>query len=514
MLYFIPAWYQKDSFCEQEQIWYNNLTHTEFDDTVKQVQLFHRNKIENYQILLLSYAPNFRHFLHRQGVLRAPYWSCFDAIQEVTTLRMRVFSFYDLAWPEHVKFEYTPFAVVGYLENRKFAQVDFGESGNPIRVDLFQENKLCRRNIYDDRGFLSSSMVFGKEGPVYQDFLTQKGERKFRLFFSDGHIEINPNASHYVILVGQNPDEHPFLSLNYDSIDDLIREVLETFLKKTEEKDVFCEAMHKRHSNLLASLLEGRKSILSFYGDRYEITDEEQSRKRLQSAGYIVADSAVTKELIQNKTGGKLVHIKDISPYDTREDVGISEQLTVQNVMVPVDEMPKEQFRQLIKILHRYMADRPSVRVCLFTRDARYDRKQHLLEMVEVCLQEKTQRFTVEQCITELEVSRCMQEQRLVVELREKPELYLQVMCISIGLPQIVMTRTEFLNPGRNGKLLDSLEELPEAMDHYLGNLKHWNFARMQAYVVGQQYSTKVLVAKWKEVLRALEEDTSITTGQ
>ena len=173
MLYFIPAWYQTDSWSEQEQIWYNNLTHTEFDDTVKQVQLFHRNRIVPFEILLLSYAPNFRHFLHRQGVFRAPYWSCFDAIQEVTTQSMRVFSFYDLAWPEHVRFEYTPFAVVAFLEDKKFAQVDFGESGNPIRVDMFQENKLCRRNIYDDRGFLSSSIVFEGDSQKYQDFLTQ-----------------------------------------------------------------------------------------------------------------------------------------------------------------------------------------------------------------------------------------------------------------------------------------------------------------------------------------------------
>ena len=66
--------------------------HTEFDDTVKQIQLFHRNKAYPYQIMLLSFAPNFRHFLHRQGVYRAPYWSCFDAIQEVRRKKVMVLS--------------------------------------------------------------------------------------------------------------------------------------------------------------------------------------------------------------------------------------------------------------------------------------------------------------------------------------------------------------------------------------------------------------------------------------
>lgn len=83
MLYFIPAWYENDQWCEHEQCWQERRMHTEFDDTVKHIQLFHRNHPHPYQILLLSYAPNFRHFLHRQSVYHAPYWSCFDAIQEI-----------------------------------------------------------------------------------------------------------------------------------------------------------------------------------------------------------------------------------------------------------------------------------------------------------------------------------------------------------------------------------------------------------------------------------------------
>ena len=45
MLYFIPAWYQKDQWCESEQKWYVRRMQTEFDDTVKQLQLFHRNGV-------------------------------------------------------------------------------------------------------------------------------------------------------------------------------------------------------------------------------------------------------------------------------------------------------------------------------------------------------------------------------------------------------------------------------------------------------------------------------------
>ena len=517
MFYFIPAWYHADSWSEKEQIWYNNLTHTEFDDTVKQIQLFHRNKIVPFQILLLSYAPNFRHFLHRQSVFRVPYWSCFDAIQEITEKKISMFSFHDLAWPEHVEFLYSPFAIAAMVNHKKYAQVEFGENGNLIQVDLFENDIVVRRNLYDDRGFLSSSIVYDINGPVYQDYLTIEGIEKFRLFFSDGHVEINPESNQFLIQFGESVETSVFSSLMYENLDSLIQEVLSAFLKKTGENDIFCEAVHKKHSSLLYPLLHERETILSFYGERYLLSDHPEAGEIIRAANYIITDSTATMELLQQYMSEEISHITDISPYDTREDVGISEQLHVQKVMLPVDEMPEDLLRDLVVILYHYMEQRENVRVCLFTRDSAYRRKENLLEKVNGYLKESTtiadaetgendvidrldteprkqQKFLVEQCITELEVSRCMQEQRLVMELRDKPELYLQVMCISIGLPQIVMTQTQFLSPDRNGKVIHELDEVTEAMDFYLNDLKNWNYARMESYKIGQKYSTKVLV--------------------
>ena len=537
MFYFIPAWYHADSWSEKEQIWYHNLTHTEFDDTVKQIQLFHRKKIVPFQILLLSYAPNFRHFLHRQSVFRAPYWSCFDAIQEITEKKINLFSFHDLAWPQHVKFLYSPFAIVAMLHDKKYAQVEFGENGNLIQVDLFEEDVVARRNLYDDRGFLSSSIVYEKTEPVYQDFLTIDGTQKCRLFFSDGHVEINPESDQFLIQFGESVEKIVFSSLVYENLDSLIQEVFSAFLKKTGENDIFCQAVHKKHSSLLYQLLQGRENILSFYGERYLVEEHPEARNMISEANYVITDSMATTEQLRQFIGDEDCRMIDISPYDTREDVGISEQLHVQKVMLPVDHMPDELLRELILILYHYMEERENVRVCLFTRESTYRRKENLLDNVRNYLKEnagtqeavagenegidrldmgqkKEPKFLVEQCITELEVSRCMQEQRLLLELREKPELYLQVMSISIGLPQIVMHQTQFMQPDQNGKLIQDVSEITDAMDFYLSDLKNWNYARMESYKIGQQYSTKVLVTKWKEVLKALEHDTSIATGE
>ena len=50
MLYFIPAWYLKNEWKEDEQFWYRRRMKTETDDTVKQIQLF--QLAQGYRIYL------------------------------------------------------------------------------------------------------------------------------------------------------------------------------------------------------------------------------------------------------------------------------------------------------------------------------------------------------------------------------------------------------------------------------------------------------------------------------
>ena len=60
-------------------------------------------------------------------------------------------------------------------------------------------------------------------------------------------------------------------------------------------------------------------------------------------------------------------------------------------------------------------------------------------------------RFFVEQCVDELSVSKCMREQRLVVDMRNMTEVYLRINAISVGIPQIIRKKTQFVEHGKNG---------------------------------------------------------------
>lgn len=547
MLHFIPAWYRQNEWSESEQYWYVRRQHTEFDDTVKQIQLFHRKGVYPYQITLLSFTPNFRHFLHRQGVYHAPYWSCFDAIQEVRRKKAMLLSFHNLKWPKGIEFIYSAFAVIAMLENERYAQVEFGEDGNPIQIDMYRNGMIHRRNIYDDRGFVSSTVIYREGKPYYQDYLTEQGLWKMRCFQADGHVEINPKQPSYLLTYGEHEKSCFFSRERYDNVEQVIYEVFREYAQLTNKKDLFCVAMHRWHTELLDRALKGRKIILSFYGERYPISELLQEEKLNADAGYMICDTEDNMRKVKNYYP-QVNNIVDITPYDARQDSGISQQLKVQKILFPVDNIEAAAFHGAIRAFGQYLEMNDNAEICLFTRQAAYDRPKNLLEMTRKYLQlagfnEKlaleaeagneiqkvaennleneleegvtlSSRFFVEQCVDELSISRCMREQRVIVDFRMETDLYLQVNAISFGIPQIVLKDSNFVHHKRNGIVLGGIKELPDALDFYLRGLANWNHASQEAYEISKKYSTNVLIKRWKEVIESVERDKGITNWE
>ncbi len=539
MMYFIPAWYEQNKWKELEQSWHTRRMHTEFDDTVKQVQMFYRSGNRNFKILLLSYTPNFRHFLHRQGVFHAPYWSCFDAIQEVTRKKAEVFSFHNLSWPKEIEFVYTPFVVVAYLHGEKYAQIEFGEAGNPIEVAMYERGLVSRKNIYDDRGFVSSTEVYVAGELAFTDYLTENGVTKLRLFADTGAVEINPKANKFLVFTGDDVEEATFSQLTYDNIGEVIREVLYSHLLENDNpEDIFCIAMHEKNVYAMAECIGRKKSILSFYGDRYRIKDHPEGKDLVARASYIITDSEATTRYLIREMERKMENIIDISPYDSRMDFGISGELNVQKIFVPVDGLPDDRFQALMIQLATYLPQNENAMVHIFTRNAEYNWPEELLNKIADIIEEAgfdrrivipeeieddtaeneldadddeereeiPVRFFVEQCVDELSVSKCIREQRIMVDMRHNPDLYLQINCISSAIPQIIRRETQYMQNMYNGFVVRDFEQIPAALDYFLGSLFNWNQAKVYSYDIAQRFTTRKLLEKWKMVMDKLEE--------
>lgn len=539
MLYFIPGWYADGAWHEQEQYWYARRMHTEFDDTVKHIQLFHRNRICPFQIALLSFAPNFRHFLHRQGVYHAPYWSCFDAIQGIERKKMALLSYHNLKWPEGTEFVYSMFAVLAMRGGEKYAKVEFGEDGNPIQIELYEQGQTVRKNIYDDRGFVSSTIVYREGKPSHQDYLGEDGVWRIRLFYSDGRVLVNPRCGSFRMEQNGQVAMIPFQKERYADLEELIREVLAAFVVGTGEGDVFCAAAHPIHMPMLRERLQNRHLVFSLFEERNDFHLKEEDIQMLSAAGHLICDSTQGKAVLEEYGQGRLPACTVITPFDTRPDFGISQQMHSQKILVPVDELDPAVFDELVRALGSYLLENRDAQVYLFTRRATYSLDKTLLENARNILQKAgfvwqdapaepldlteegeqpddrnmAGRWFAKQCVDELSVTKCLRMQRLVVDFRTVRDVYLRVIAISMGLPQILRRPSEFVVSGENGVVLEDTAQLSHCLTYYLAELANWNKAMVAAYELGKRFDTANQVQRWKGVLNSFEPHSSAVSG-
>ena len=565
-------------WCENEQQWYKRRLKSEFDETIKQITLFHRNVDRPYRILALGYSPNFRHFLHRQGMYRSKYWSCFDAIAQVRRKKVAVLSYHDIKWPKGLEFVYSPFSIIALQGDIKYAQVEFGEDGNPISIDMFEDGKICRRNYYDDRGFVSSTVIYENGIEQYQDFLMENGIWKIREYKNDGHVVVNQTCPNYdVVPDAKNgkagePIEMRFSKAEYDSLEAVIEEVFASYVNLTRQNDNFFVAMHPLHIRVAEHVLKGKRVIATFFENRFDFTQTSLAADFLEHAENIITDSDYTTKLIMTNLSGSndinsdlqagsaqetgeiaadnisvnsepvRLHITDIPPYDTRMDFGISSQLRVQNILVPVDGLTEDAFAWIIKELADYLTINDLARVHFFTRDASWGHedaiKNNTAELLDSMGYDSRwvtgdgeaalgfggrgadtfaenepediekpveQRFFVDVCVDERDISKCINEQRVILDMRGTMDVFVYVTAISKGVPRISMSADQFLIPGKNGMVIDDFSDIGRCLTYYLDSFENWNQALVECYELGQKYTTSVLLKKWRKVLNFSE---------
>ena len=116
-------------------------------------------------------------------------------------------------------------------------------------------------------------------------------------------------------------------------------------------------------------------------------------------------------------------------------------------------------------------------------------------------------KFFVDQCVDELSISKCIREQRIMVDVTTQPDLYLQISCISSAIPQIVSHVTQYVHNGKNGFIVEDVSEITRCLTYYLDNITNWNKCVIYSYELGKEYNTASLIRKWKGVMKQVEQD-------
>ena len=223
-------------------------------------------------------------------------------------------------------------------------------------------------------------------------------------------------------------------------------------------------------------------------------------------------------------------NLRVVTVPKTVKEIGISGHLTVQKILVAVDDLPLDNFEKLVLIFAKYFEENDKARVCFFSRKADVGLPKKLLSHTRQVLEsngydsrmaledddnntaentlddmeEVPIKFFVEQCVDELSASKCIREQRLIINLSNSANLYLQISGVSFGIPQVVSEESQYVRHGLNGQIVKHFEDLPKVLNYYLSSLNNWNNAMIQAYEIGENYTTRRLVEKWKEVVKSI----------
>ncbi|HFH9836900.1 TPA: accessory Sec system protein Asp1 [Streptococcus suis] len=525
MFYFIPSWYDNDSWKIEAPYWFRVFEKMRFDDSINQMKIF-QNSNEDAAFILNCYQPQLRYFLHKQDLLKVSYWSFFDDIQNIHRTETKAIQFQKLGWPKGISFTYTPFMVVARMKEKPYANIHFAENGNLLQIIFIEDGKESRVFYFDDRGFLSSIKYLEDGQLLYQDYLNELGVWQVREYFSrqDIFLEINPNADKF------------FQKAFYDSWEELFVERLRVFeAHHMNLEDCLVVSADERHNDLILRNFPAYRKVFSIFGERFRFSNAEELKKMVDTASLIIVDTEITEHVLLKQMSEQDLPQKSVSrvtPFDTRLRLGQSQTIQELIVYFLIDGISKEKYNETLHDLLELMVANPLIELHLITYESGQSKESILSDITDYIMKTglPMSRFTSEvdnpgennldedremgltavqfhtftnenQIIKELDTT------RLVIDLSPEPDLYTQIASLSAGIPQINSVQTDYVSHGENGWIAPNREEVVKAVSYYFDGLSNWN--RSLVYTVQKmgEFTSGKIIEHWKELLVKSDEN-------
>ena len=135
-----------------------------------------------------------------------------------------------------------------------------------------------------------------------------------------------------------------------------------------------------------------------------------------------------------------------------------------------------------------------------------YNEEQRTLseEMADVLEEEMEfiKIIKIESVLFEEDLIRAMSQLRVVIDLGDEPDLYLQISAISAGVPQINMIETDYVTPNVNGLIIPSSSNITQALDYFLLSLKNWNYSYASSIKLVDEFSSTKIIREVDRLIK------------
>ncbi|MCS4487342.1 accessory Sec system protein Asp1 [Staphylococcus americanisciuri] len=505
MKFFIPAWYSSRHWWESKaEPFYYKHKETAFDDIISLMSMHRQNK-QPYALIVLNYTPDLRTFLHRYDLFDTSYWSVFDHIQGFKHKTPTALDYRQLDWPTGTEFLYLQNMVRALMPDERYANIHFSEEGYVVWIEIFHQEIQCYRYIFDDRGYFSSIVYFNEAG---------QAERQQYMMYTGDWILEEDLIEQTVIVNPQYQDA--FSASTYATMEAIIFEYLAHYEETMmSQEDCLIVAADHRHNTRISETFTQQSLCLSVFHQREQLSMSHVA-SMADDVKWLV-DTIENERLLTtyHSLEGISQRLMRITPFDAQTLPNISSQLHETYIGVWLDGLEDKIVTAVLAQLADYLTQDDTLRVVLLTekRAHQLDRKiKQQVESINVQMNEalgKTEMMTdlmeapppikyitIKHVPFELDIIEAVTTLRIIVDLSLEPDLFLQICCLSAGLPQINACATEYVTHGFNGYILNEGDNLAPALDYYLTQLKNWNQSYAFAMTQAKKYSSNSIIAQ------------------
>ncbi|MCI2172285.1 accessory Sec system glycosyltransferase Asp1 [Schleiferilactobacillus perolens] len=508
-----------------------------------------RNTELSLTLLLLNEAPGLRYQLNFNGLVGMPWWSVFDAIQDIPLREGLPFDPADIPIPENSDLIYDFAQVLIVQDDRLLGRIYQHPNVGVWDVWWQTDNGGHRVDQYDDRGFVSTRTWLDADKQVIKkEWLDVTGEWVLR-------------QTDRVIVAPQALDR--FKHSDYPDIRSVVGEYLANYLGESKDENTLI-GLANDESVAMSPFIP--QNVTSHY---FVTNTQDTAIDKLapHTDSFITQTTILTRKVkarLKDVSGSNRVQVRTIPPFSTHLQLGHSNEVAEVITYWHVNGLDKavadtifnhflEQFerdddiRLIVDADNDEQTDHFQQAALIFAaKKAGIDLDSHMFARIQsavsgselppeepdatspevttavemaavagdaketVAAEEKELIGRVQAFLARIEyqvqadyeqVTQSFATARQLVDIGSNPDLFMQIAAISAGIPQINLVETGYVKNGENGIIIEQLADFAKAADYYLNSLAPWNEALVANAHLIDQYSEQHTQSLWQEVL-------------
>ncbi|MDC2806334.1 accessory Sec system protein Asp1 [Leuconostoc suionicum] len=465
----------------------------QFNDSIHQAQLF-LEQGQEVAFILCDYLPKLRGILSNKNIEKASVWSAFDVLQHIDLSAPRPVALNDFTWPAYAEFMTLTDRILVNVSGQHYATI-WSNQLSFDHIDLFADDMMTQQLIIDDRGFVSKVIVFDEGNKVRTDYLTPSGD-----------IALQEDELTGLVTTQQLWTEQT----QFSNMTVLIHELLSYYLNKIPDDENIIISPSVTTGEILEDIAIKQPVIVSVQNSFVEV-----GKKLEKISDFIVTDNERRQQQVI-AFDGETKEVAIVPPYATDMLENEHPQSPLVSLFISAHNLSVAQQTIVIAALINIINEYDTTTVVFETSDKISAMQK---QIHEASLKAKNEHGLVDQdsqmafksrfhfleTQNEEQLLRYMKNTRILIDLDNEPNQFLQTLAINFSIPQINSTETVYLKPDKNGKVLADFAELDQAISFFLDSKKHFEIAQEVSADIQAEYTSEMLWIKWQQVFNKIK---------